>query len=45
MGKISTSSRYVIEITVTDPFSLRDLEGRGNSEKIEKMRYFQLTNE
>ena len=41
MGKISTSPRYVIDITVMDPFSLGELEGGGvNSEKIEKLRYF-----
>ena len=41
MGKISTSPRYVIDITGTDPLSLGELEGRGvNSEQIRKMRYF-----
>ena len=28
-----------------DPLYLGELEGRLNSEKLEKMRYFQLTNE
>ena len=41
MGKISTSLRYVIDITGTDPLSLGELgRGRVNSEKSEKMRYF-----
>ena len=29
MGKISTSPRYVIDITGTDPLSLRELGGGG----------------
>ena len=41
MGKISTSPRYVIDITLMDPLSLGELVGgRINSEKVEKMRYF-----
>ena len=42
MGKISTSPRYVIDITGTDRLSFGELGGgaRVNSENIEKMRYF-----
>ena len=40
MEKISTSPKYVIEITGTDPLSLGDLGGRINSKKLEKVRYF-----
>ena len=41
MEKISTSPRYGIDITGTDLLSLRELEGRVNSKKLEeKMRYF-----
>ena len=29
MGRISTSSRYVIDIIGTDPFSLEELGGGG----------------
>ena len=37
MGKISTSPRYVIDITKMDPLSLEELgEGGFNSEKLEK---------
>ena len=39
MGKISTSSRYVIDIIGTDPFSIEGL-GDFNLEKLEKLRYF-----
>ena len=39
MGKISTSPRYVIDITGTDLLSLGSWGGV-NSEKLEKMRYF-----
>ena len=39
MVKVSTSPRYAIGITRTDPLSLGELGGV-NSEKIEKMRYF-----
>ena len=39
MGRISTSSRYVIDIIGTDPSSLEELRGV-NLEKIEKLRYF-----
>ena len=39
MGKISTSPRYVIDITATDPFSSGEL-GKVNSAQIRKMRYF-----
>ena len=42
MGKISTSPRYMIDITVTDLLSLGHLGGGGNSEKLEKIRYFNL---
>ena len=41
MGKISTSPRYMIDMIGTDPLSLGQLGGGGgNSEKLEKMRYF-----
>ena len=40
MGKIITSPRYVIDITGTDPLSLGELRGGGNSEKLEKVRHF-----
>ena len=39
MGRISTSSRYEIDINGTDPFSLREL-GVVNLEKPEKWRHF-----
>ena len=40
MGRISTTPRYVTEITGLDPLSLVELGGGGiNSEKLEKMRY------
>ena len=40
-GKISTSPRYVINITGMNPPSLGELRGGGfNSELIRKMRYF-----
>ena len=39
MGRISTRSRYEIDIIGTDPFSLREL-GVVNLEKFEKLRYF-----
>ena len=40
MGSISTSLRYVIDITRPDLLSLEELGVRSNSEKLEKMRYF-----
>jgi len=40
VGIISTSLRYVIDITGTDLLSLGDLGERVNSEKLEKMKYF-----
>ena len=40
MEKISTSYRYVIEVLGTDPFSLGELGGGVNLEKLEKLRYF-----
>ena len=40
MGRISTSSRYVIEMTGLDPLYLGDLRGAVHSEKLKKMRYF-----
>ena len=40
MGKISTSRRYIIDITGTDPLCLGELGGGVNSEQIRKMRYF-----
>ena len=36
MGKIITSSRYVIDITGTDLITLGEWGGRVNSEKLEK---------
>ena len=39
MRRISTSSRYVIDIIGTDPFSLEELGGV-NLEELEKLRYF-----
>jgi len=39
MGRISTSSRYVIDIIETDLFSLGEL-GVVNLENLEKLRYF-----
>ena len=41
MGRINRSSRYAIDITGTDPFSLGEL-GVVNLEKLEKLRYFNL---
>ena len=41
VGRISTSSRYVIGIIGTDPFFMEELGGDGvNLEKLEKLRYF-----
>ena len=40
MGKISTSPRYVIYVTGTGPLFGVLGGGGGNSEKLEKMRYF-----
>jgi len=45
VGKTSTCPRYVTDIAGTDLLSLRELVGRVNSEKLEKMRYFLLTKE
>ena len=39
MGRISTCSRYVIDIIGTDPFSLEEL-GCVNLEKLKKLIYF-----
>ena len=39
MGRINTSSRYVIDIIGTDPFCLEDL-GDVNLEKLEKIEVF-----
>ena len=39
MGKISTSPRYGIEITGTDPFFFGELEVV-NLKNLEKLRYF-----
>ena len=39
-GKLSTSLRYVIDITGTDALSLGGVRGRVKFEKLEKMRYF-----
>ena len=41
MGRISTSSRYVIDIIGTDQFSLEEL-GSVNLEKLEKMSVFNI---
>ena len=38
MGRISTSPRYVTDITGPYPLSLGELGGGGNSEKLEKLR-------
>ena len=43
MGKITRSLRYVIDIIGTDLLYWGG--GRGNSEKLEKMTYFELTKE
>ena len=41
MGRIITSSRYVINTIGTDPISFGGVKGGGvNSEKLEKLRYF-----
>ena len=40
MGRISTSSRYVIDVIETDPLSLGQWGEGVNSEKLEKLRYF-----
>ena len=40
MGRISPSYRYVIDIIGTDPFSLGELGGGVNLEKLENLRYF-----
>ena len=42
MTKISTSPRYVIDMTGTDPISLKELWGGGNSEKLGKIGYVNL---
>ena len=39
MERISTSPRYITEITRPDPLSLVELGGGDNTEKLEKMRY------
>ena len=44
MGNISTSPRYVTDITGPDPLSLGELRGGVIRKNLEKMRYFQLTN-
>ena len=40
IGKISTGLRYMIDIIGMDPLSFGVARGGGNSEKLEKMRYF-----
>ena len=40
MEKISTSPQYVIDITGNYSFSLEELGGRVNSEKLEKNEVF-----
>ena len=40
MGKISTSPRYVIDITETEPIPLEELGEGGQFLKIRKMRHF-----
>ena len=44
VGRISTKSRFVIDITRTDPLSLGELGGSISVcwEKLEKMRYLNL---
>ena len=42
MGRISTSSIYLIDIIERDPLSLGSWWGV-NSEKLENLRYFTLT--
>ena len=44
MGRMSTSSRYMIDIIGKDPLSFGGVGGDVNSEKLEKMRYLQLMN-
>ena len=39
MGRISTSPKYLTDITGSDPLSLEEL-GEGNSEKLEKNELF-----
>ena len=43
MGRISTSSRYAIDIIGTNPFSLEEL-GVLVWKKFEKLRYFLFKN-
>ena len=46
MGKLITSPRYMIDITGTGSALFGGAGGREvNSEKLEKMRYFQLSEE
>ena len=45
MGKKTTCPRYVNDITGTGLLCLGELGGMINSEKLEKMRHFQLTKE
>ena len=40
VGKISTSPRYMIDLTGLDLFSLGELGGGHNYKQIEKMRHF-----
>ena len=40
MGKISTSPRYMIDITGNGSALFRVVGGGVNSEKLEKIRYF-----
>ena len=40
MEKLSTSPRYVTDITRTNPLSLEEVWGRVNSEKLEKNEVF-----
>ena len=44
MGKVSTSPRYVIDITGTDPLSLGKWGGGLILKNSKKMRYFSFTN-
>ena len=39
MGRISTSPRYLVDVTGLNPLSLGEL-GVVNLEKLEKLRYF-----
>ena len=44
MGRLSTSYRYVIDIIGTNLFTLEELGGDINLEKLKKLRNFYLKN-